>query len=222
MPESRIGLISGNKEVIAEFREQLSGYDIRVFGSMGTLKPEELLGVALDIESIEEFDNIQFQLSRIRKVLHGLPVLLILRVGHLHRLDFEWFFDEFVLYPFRKMELQRRLDKLLWEKNLISNENVIKTGNLAIDLDNYAVYLEGEQIDLTFKEFELLRFLVENRDKVFSRKELLNKIWGIEYIGGTRTVDVHIRRLRGKLGEEFNSIIETVRNVGYRCRLQEQ
>ncbi len=125
------------------------------------------------------------------------------------------------MYPFRKMELQRRLDKLLWEKNLVTDENTIKIGNLKIDLDKYAVYLNNEQIDLTFKEFELLRFLVENRDKVFSRKELLNKIWGIEYIGGTRTVDVHIRRLRGKLGEEFNSIIETVRNVGYRCRLQE-
>mgnify|MGYP006295711001 FL=1 len=188
---------------------------------MSTLKPEELVCVALDIESIEEFDSVQFQLSRIRKVLHGLPVLLILRVGHLHKLDFEWFFDEFVLYPFRKMELQRRLDKLLREKNLVTDENTIKIGNLKIDLDKYAVYLDNEQIDLTFKEFELLRFLVENRDKVFSRKDLLNKIWGIEYIGGTRTVDVHIRRLRGKLGEEFNSIIETVRNVGYRCRLQE-
>ena len=221
MPDYRLGLISGNKDVITEFREQLSGYDIRVFGSMGTLKPEELVCVALDIESIEDFDNVQFQLSRIRKVLHGLPVLLVLRVGHLHKLDFEWFFDEFVLYPFRKMELQRRLDKLLLDRNLVASENTVKIGNLKIDLDEYAVYLDNEQVDLTFKEFELLRFLVENRDKVFSRKDLLNKIWGIEYIGGTRTVDVHIRRLRGKLGEEFNSIIETVRNVGYRCRIQE-
>jgi DNA-binding response OmpR family regulator len=221
MPEQKLGLISGNKDVIAEFREQTTGYDIRVFSSMSTLKPEELVCAALDIDTIEDFDNVQFQLSRIRKVLHSLPVLLILRVGHIHRLDFEWFFDEFVLYPFRKMEVQRRLDKLIWEKNLGISDNTIKIKNLKIDMDKYSVYLNAEQIDLTFKEFELLRFLVENRDRVFSRKDLLNKIWGIEYIGGTRTVDVHIRRLRGKLGEEFNSIIETVRNVGYRCKVQE-
>ena len=75
----------------------------------------------------------------------------------------------------------------------------------------------NKKIELTYKEFEILKTLVQNRGIVFSRKDLLQKIWGIEYIGGTRTVDVHIRRLRGKLGDEFNSIIETVRNVGYKC-----
>ena len=84
-------------------------------------------------------------------------------------------------------------------------------------MKEYSVHLNDEKLDFTFKEFELLRFLVQNRGVVFSRKDLLNKIWGVEYIGGTRTVDVHIRRLRSKLGEEFNTIIETVRNVGYRC-----
>ncbi len=107
---------------------------------------------------------------------------------------------------------------LTWGKNLIQDENVISAGKIRINLKEYSVYLNNVKLDFTFKEFELLRFLVENRGVVFSRKDLLNKIWGVEYIGGTRTVDVHIRRLRGKLGEEFHSIIETVRNVGYRCR----
>ena len=78
--------------------------------------------------------------------------------------------------------------------------------------------MNDEKLDLTYKEFELLRLFLENRGVVFSRKEVLSRIWGMEYIGGTRTVDVHIRRLRSKIGDDFNSIIETVRNVGYKCK----
>jgi len=78
--------------------------------------------------------------------------------------------------------------------------------------------MNEEKLDLTYKEFELLRLFLENRGVVFSRKDVLSRIWGMEYIGGTRTVDVHIRRLRSKIGDDFNSIIETVRNVGYKCK----
>ena len=99
----------------------------------------------------------------------------------------------------------------------LENGNVVHIGNLKINLKEYSIYLNNSKIDLTYKEFELLRLFVQNQGVVFSRKELLGKIWGVDYIGGTRTVDVHIRRLRGKLGIEFNTIIETVRNVGYRC-----
>nr|HPM35730.1 winged helix-turn-helix domain-containing protein [Spirochaetota bacterium] len=86
-----------------------------------------------------------------------------------------------------------------------------------INLLEYSIYYDNEKLDFTYKEFELLRLLVQNSGQAFSRKDLLAKIWGVEYIGGTRTVDVHIRRLRSKLGDDFNSLIETVRNVGYRC-----
>jgi DNA-binding response OmpR family regulator len=128
----------------------------------------------------------------------------------------EWFFDDFVIYPYKKEELAARIKKLIWLKG--DDEETITIGKLKMNLKEYKVYLENQRIELTYKEFELLRLLVQNKDVVFSRKELLNRIWGVEYIGGTRTVDVHIRRLRGKLGDEFFSIIETVRNVGYRCR----
>ena len=97
-------------------------------------------------------------------------------------------------------------------------QDSIVVGHIKININEYTVYLGNSKIDLTYKEFEILRTLVQNKGTVFSRKDLLEKIWGIEYIGGTRTVDVHIRRLRGKLGDEFNSIIETVRNVGYKCK----
>jgi DNA-binding response OmpR family regulator len=141
-----------------------------------------------------------------------------MRVNSLSNLNFEWFFDEFILYPFRKGEINVRLNRILWSNSLLEDENVMTIGKLRINMKEYSVYLNNEKLDFTYKEFELLRFLVQNPGVVFSRKDLLNTIWGVEYIGGTRTVDVHIRRLRGKLGEEFNTIIETVRNVGYRCK----
>jgi DNA-binding response OmpR family regulator len=93
---------------------------------------------------------------------------------------------------------------------------VLRCGALLIDLANYKVMLDGRPIELTFKEYELLRFLASNRDKVFTREALLNRVWGYDYFGGARTVDVHIRRLRSKIEDRGHAFIETIRNVGYR------
>jgi DNA-binding response OmpR family regulator len=92
----------------------------------------------------------------------------------------------------------------------------IRSGELVIDEDSYTAKIKGRSLDLTYKEFELLKYLTQHPGRVFSRSQLLQEIWGYDYFGGTRTVDVHIRRLRSKLGPEFESIIDTVRNVGYR------
>jgi DNA-binding response OmpR family regulator len=92
----------------------------------------------------------------------------------------------------------------------------IKSGDVVIDENSYTAKLGGRTLDLTFKEFELLKYLVQHPGRVFTRAQLLQEIWGYDYFGGTRTVDVHIRRLRAKLGPEFEAIIDTVRNVGYR------
>jgi DNA-binding response OmpR family regulator len=92
----------------------------------------------------------------------------------------------------------------------------IRSGEVVIDEDSYTAKIKGRSLDLTFKEFELLKYLAQHPGRVFSRSQLLQEIWGYDYFGGTRTVDVHIRRLRSKLGPEFESIIDTVRNVGYR------
>ncbi len=218
--ERSIGLLSVNGELVDDFTAQYTEHDVRVFRSVDAVKGEGTLLLAIDADMFESNDLIQFHLSRLRKKLQGVPVLLILRVSHLDSLDHEWFYDEFVLYPFRKSELRSRVRRLLWDKNLLDDENVIAIGNIKINLSEYSIYLNSEKLDFTYKEFELLRLLAQNKGIVFSRKDLLARIWGVEYIGGTRTVDVHIRRLRGKLGDEFNSIIETVRNVGYRCRVQ--
>lgn len=216
--ERAVGLLSESGELIDDFAEQYAEHEVRVFRSVDAVRGDGLLLLGIDADMFESSDLIQFHLSRLRKKLQGVPVLLILRVGHLEDLDHEWFYDEFVLFPFRKNELRSRVRGLLRERKLSEDGNVIVIGNVRIDLPEYSVYLSDEKIECTYKEFELLRLLAQNRGTVFSRKDLLAKIWGVEYIGGTRTVDVHIRRLRGKLGDEFNSVIETVRNVGYRCR----
>lgn len=96
------------------------------------------------------------------------------------------------------------------------SENLIKTGDLVIDVNKYEVLLNGNKVGLTFKEYELLKFLSSNRGRVYSRDQLLDKIWGYDYYGGTRTVDVHIRRLRSKIEDKKHVFIETVRNIGYK------
>jgi DNA-binding response OmpR family regulator len=124
--------------------------------------------------------------------------------------------DEFLLWPARGIEVLLRVRAILRRRANVDSENVLRCGSLLIDLANYKVMLEGRPIELTFKEYELLRFLASNRDKVFTREALLNRVWGYDYFGGARTVDVHIRRLRSKIEDRGHAFIETIRNVGYR------
>ncbi len=217
MPDKKIGLLTENAEIGEDFIKNAPEFSVRHYKSFDSIKPDEIQILAVDTDFFDTTDSIQFFLSKIRKKLLNIPVLLILRVGSIQNLNFEWFFDEFILFPFRRGEIAARVTRIFWNSSVPGDENLVNIGNLHINMKEYSVHLNDEKLDFTFKEFELLRFLVQNRGVVFSRKDLLNKIWGVEYIGGTRTVDVHIRRLRSKLGEEFNTIIETVRNVGYRC-----
>jgi DNA-binding response OmpR family regulator len=124
--------------------------------------------------------------------------------------------DDFLLHPCNGAELAARVKLLMWRTRNIKADNMIKIDGLVIDLLNYEVSVDGEPVELTYKEYELLRFLATRRGRVFTRESLLDHVWGYDYYGGTRTVDVHIRRLRAKLGENVESLIETVRNVGYR------
>lgn len=126
--------------------------------------------------------------------------------------------DDFILPPFRPAELAIRVRHLLRRFSPVDESTVIKAGPLIIDLARYETNLEGKRLDLTFKEYELLRFLASSPGNVFTRETLLNKVWGYDYFGGTRTVDVHIRRLRSKIETTTIAFIETVRNVGYRFK----
>lgn len=198
--EGSIGLLSNNSEIIEEFKVNIPSFRLRNYRSVDSINPGEIIILAVDVDFFDSRDVIQFYLSRIRKKLQIIPVLLILRIKFLSNIDIEWFFEEFILYPFRKGELLVRLNRFIRESSSFDNENIISIGSIKINLKEYSVYLRNIKLELTFKEFELLRYLVQNTGVVYSRKELLGKIWGTEYVGGTRTVDVHIRRLRVKLG----------------------
>lgn len=124
--------------------------------------------------------------------------------------------DDFALWPASATEILLRVRAILRRRANVDAEHVLRCGALLIDLANYKVTLDSRPIELTFKEYELLRFLASNRDKVFTREALLNRVWGYDYFGGARTVDVHIRRLRSKIEDRGHAFIETIRNVGYR------
>lgn len=125
-------------------------------------------------------------------------------------------FDDFCLMPFHPAELEARLGHMLQRFDDPEDSSIISFGPLSLNIETYQAVVDGRSLDLTYMEYELLRFLAAQPGKVFSREVLLSEVWGYDYYGGARTVDVHIRRLRAKLGEEHASLIATVRSVGYR------
>jgi DNA-binding response OmpR family regulator len=145
------------------------------------------------------------------------PILLVVAADQFATLDaHRELFDDFTLTEVMADEIETRLGHLLWRTGRGKRHDVIAYGPLALNLETYQAVVAGRSLDLTFMEYELLRFLAAHPGKVFTREVLLSRVWGYEYFGGARTVDVHIRRLRAKLGEENAHLIETVRSVGYR------
>ena len=147
-------------------------------------------------------------------------LMLVANESVLAAVSAEWGLHDFVLEGASLAEVDARLRILLDAKQATAPDVNQATG-LVINLDSYTAKMAGQTLDLTFKEFELLRHLNENPGRVFTREQLLSEVWGYDYFGGTRTVDVHIRRLRAKLGEH-ESLIGTVRNVGYRLDPERQ
>jgi DNA-binding response OmpR family regulator len=145
------------------------------------------------------------------------PLLLILTADQLSELELrEDLFDDFCVVPWRGQELDARLGHLFWRTGRGTRPDLVEYGPLVLNLETYQASLAGRPLDLTYMEYELLKFLATHPGKVFTRETLLSRVWGYEYYGGARTVDVHIRRLRAKLGEEQANLISTVRSVGYR------
>jgi hypothetical protein len=128
--------------------------------------------------------------------------------------------DDVLLSPYDVSELELRINLALLKRGIFESqttENILSLDGLVINFDSYEVAIDAEPLDLTFKEYELLKCLITNKGRVYTRDQLLSTVWGYDYYGGARTVDVHIRRLRAKLGRH-ESLIETVRNVGYRFK----
>jgi DNA-binding response OmpR family regulator len=145
-----------------------------------------------------------------------VPAIVIVDRDHLERYQWHEVADELVYPGAPEAELRVRL-AMLRRRAGAGDGSVVRLGPLAIDTETYRVTAAGRPLDLTFKEFELLRFLAQHPGRVFTRPGLLREVWGYDFYGGTRTVDVHIRRLRAKLGPEHEHLIETVRGVGYRA-----
>jgi DNA-binding response OmpR family regulator len=156
------------------------------------------------------------KLPRRLKESTRLPVVTLLSNGSLDVLDSAADVDDFIMEPWNTAELIARVRRILNRRPDGNSKDLISCGEVTIDAAKCEVAFRGRLVDLTFREYELLRFLVGNRGKVFSRDALLDKVWGYDFYGGDRTVDVHVRRLRGKLDE--SGCIETVRNIGYRFR----
>ncbi len=154
------------------------------------------------------------------------PLVLVLTEGGLTAVTAEWGADEVLLDSAGPAEVEARLRLATGRLAMVCSEDEetreIRAGDVVIDETTYTAKVRQRTLDLTYKEFELLKHLAQHPGRVFTRSQLLQEVWGYDYFGGTRTVDVHVRRLRAKLGTEHEQLIGTVRNVGYRFVEQER
>jgi two-component system alkaline phosphatase synthesis response regulator PhoP len=172
-----------------------------------------------DLVLIEMDGGKAAELCRQLKLEYHLPVIALVKTTGINGALLSLPCDDFIVEPFQLPELSARISRQL--SRAARPVGQIKAGDLVIDPTQAEVYLSGQSLELTFREYELLRFLVEHPGRVFSRDELLKAVWGYDYFGGDRTVDVHIRRLRSKIEDAEHSFIDTLRNMGYRFKKQE-
>jgi DNA-binding response OmpR family regulator len=193
------------------------GYTPRlVESSNGNLLPAETDGAAARPPDLAVVIGDDAFCSRLRddEAFTDVPILLSVRPEELNgRAPVA---DELLIPPFTPAELEARIVRARQQVGGGSEAQSVRVGTLEVDLATYQVTVGGEPVDFAFKEYELLRFLITHPGRVFSREALLNRVWGYDYYGGARTVDVHVRRLRAKLGSEHAARIQTVRGVGYR------
>jgi DNA-binding response OmpR family regulator len=201
------GITEGLSDALA-----LSGVSVKTTDDLGTdsatIREADVLIVELGLAPLRQLREV----ARVEEML-GLPVLVVMAREHLAILESSGVAADFVLAPVDPLEFRIRVNRLVTVGN---GDEVLTFKDLELNPLNHQATLDGEPMDLTYMEYELLRFLVENPVRVWSREQLLSKVWGYEYYGGARTVDVHVRRLRSKLGEGRASWITTVRSVGYR------
>ncbi len=169
------------------------------------------------ISADQDPDGAFALLRSLRKRNRPLDAVLVLvngrQLGELELRDD--IFDDFCLTPFQPRELEARITHLLFRRGHQQRAELIEYGDLVLNIETYQAAISGRPLDLTYMEYELLKFLASHPGKVFTRETLLSRVWGYDYYGGARTVDVHVRRLRAKLGEHHAGLIQTVRSVGY-------
>ena len=217
----RLLLLTQAVEPSAEVLPALSllPHTVRILPAQATALLDAPPADAVFVDGRRDLPHVRSLTRLIRQTGVDIPVIVVLTEGGLTALQRDWGVDEFILDSSGPAELEARLRLAIARLDLGQSDNApeeIRSGDLSIDEAGYTARVRSRTLDLTFKEFELLRFLAQYPGRVFSRAQLLQEVWGYDYFGGTRTVDVHVRRLRAKLGPEHEALIGTVRNVGYR------
>jgi DNA-binding response OmpR family regulator len=220
----RLLMIAQETEALAELRSEIarSGFAC-VIVPRGEELAKEITTRGPDLVLVEIDGNLDIaeigEIVRRLKEERRLPAIAMLPGERLGSLNGNLDIDDFIISPYDGQELVLRAKRLLSQaRNIDGGGELIKCGGLLIDLARCEVTLEGIVVELTFKEYELLKFLAGHRGRVYSREALLNQVWGYDYYGGDRTVDVHVRRLRSKIEDAKHTFIETVRNIGYRFK----
>ncbi|WP_372735229.1 response regulator transcription factor [Nocardioides sp.] len=199
----------------------LLGHTVKVLPAEGSALLEAPEVDLLLVDGRKDLAQSRDLCRLIRTTGTDVPVLLLVTEGGLAAVAHDWGMDDVVLHTCGPAELDARIklaiSRLAAERESTDPDaHVIRSGEVVVDDATYTAKISGRTLDLTFKEFELLKYLAQHPGRVFSRQQLLQEVWGYDYFGGTRTVDVHVRRLRAKLGPENETLIGTVRNVGYR------
>lgn len=218
MSAVKVAVLTGEENLATDISTCLNGADFAVqwTTSLNERDREDGIGLILldwRLGSLREKGDL---VTRLREA--KVPCVAIVEYGNLADIAFPVGINDFLLTPIKPHELRARVRSLLKTPNSERTHPVIRSRDLTVDQEKYEVSVGGQRVLLTFKEYQLLVLLVTNPGKVYTREELLMDVWAYDYFGGTRTVDVHIRRLRSKIEDADHSFIETVRNVGYRFR----
>lgn len=219
MHRKRILLASDSVELIERMREYLSAIDVEIHASdiasfSSALDSHELDLVVVDVarRGAGSLDAAEARLSE----EGALPILAVIDVTDLPTLRLPVRIpSDFILMDATPQEFIARVKHLIWPGEEANSTDFIVVDRLSINLATYQVQVDGHPVDLTYLEYALLAFLVTHPGRTYSRDALLRRVWGFEYYGGSRTVDVHVRRIRAKLGPEISQRLETVRGVGY-------
>lgn len=225
MDSPRVLLIARETDDIRELVEGLAhhGFTSAIITDEDELENSPAVDLLFFIANINFDDSDLNDLTQQIKKDRGVHIILLADEAGLHHIDVNAAIDDFILKPFNIQELSTRINRL-WKRHRPkeSPEAFLKSGDIVVDLARCEVSVAGRTVDLTFTEYELLKLLLSKKGHVFTRETLLNKIWGYDYFGGDRTVDVHITRLRSKIEDPSHSVIETVRNIGYRINDKEK
>lgn len=219
----RLLIITPEKEQVVSLGESLErhGFVCSIISYNNALEESftrqlpDLLLVIMDNSPPDS--GIWGHIQRLKQKRH-LPVIALVSVTTLNNIESQLNVDDFITSPYDDRELILRINRLIHKTRGEDSNELIKCDGLVIDIARCEVTVEGRVVELTFKEYELLKLLARNRGRVYTREDLLNIIWGYDYYGGDRTVDVHVRRLRSKIEVSKYTFIETVRNIGYKFK----